>query len=43
MSKDLATIKRDVALSHTLDQMSLDLLDDKKRREQYARFGFKSL
>ncbi|MGN0242292.1 MAG: 5'-3' exonuclease H3TH domain-containing protein [Candidatus Weimeria sp.] len=43
MSRDLALIRRNVELSHTLDQMSLDRLDGNKRREQYARYGFKSL
>lgn len=43
MSRDLAVIKRDVELSHTIDQMALAHLDENKRREQYARYGFKSL
>ncbi|MQN01126.1 MAG: 5'-3' exonuclease [Lachnospiraceae bacterium] len=43
MSEDLATIRRDVKLRHDLDQMSLERLDDKKRREQYQKYGFRSL
>lgn len=43
MSSHLATIRRDVELSHSLDQMSLERLDDTKRREQYEKYGFRSL
>lgn len=43
LSKDLATIVRDVPLDHTLDEMDIKRLDINKRTEYFNRFGFKSL
>lgn len=43
MSAELAEINRDVRLRHSIDQLSLERLDDTKRREQYEKYGFKSL
>lgn len=43
MSAQLATIVRDIKPEHTLDEMSLERLDETKRREQYDRYGFRSL
>lgn len=43
MSRSLATIKRDVPLDHTIDDMSLSHLDETKRAEQYRKYGFRSI
>ena len=43
LSKKLATIRRDVPLTHTFEEMSLTLIDEKKREEQLLKYGFKSL
>lgn len=43
MSKRLATIKRDVVIGHTIDEMSLSHLDESKRAEQYRKYGFRSI
>ena len=43
LSKQLATIKRDVELSHTFEEMSLSRIDESRRREQLMKYGFQSL
>ena len=43
LSRRLATIKRDVPLSHSFEQMSLDRLSEGKRVEQYKKYGFKTI
>ena len=43
LSRKLATIKRDVSLMHSFDEMSLERLSEDKRKEQYNKYGFKSI
>ncbi len=43
LSKKLATIKRDVELKHSFEEMRLDRIDQEKRQQQLLKYGFKSL
>lgn len=43
MSRRLATIKRDVPLTHSLEEMDLSRLNETNRAGQYKKYGFRSI